>query len=276
MKKLKFSKYQGLGNDFILLEEKVVKGLDYSHLAKSVCDRHFGIGADGMAIIKKIDNKWTMPFFNADGSEAPMCGNASRCVADYLQKYHNQEDSFVLVTKGANLYMSFIEDEVSVNLGEPKFSSQDVPISWSGKDFISQEIEVLDKKVEISALFMTTSHSVIIIKSFKDIDLKAIGRAVENHYLFPEKINVNFIVIKNRGFIKQKTWERGVGMTLACGTGASASVALAHKLSLVDDYVKVEMDGGSLSIKVTENNEVIMQGKVSEIACGEYFYKEEI
>ncbi len=275
MRKLEFSKYQGLGNDFILFEEKDINDLDYSHLARSVCDRHFGIGADGMAVIKKIDKKWSMPFFNADGSEAPMCGNASRCVADYLKKYYSQKDRFILVTKGANLKMNFVGDEVSVNLGKPKFTPQDVPVNWSGKDFISQEIEVLGKKIELSALFMATSHSVIFVNSFKDFDLEVIGRAIENHMIFPKNININFVVVKNKGLIKQKTWERGVGMTLACGTGASASVALAHKLSLVNKTVKVKMDGGNLIINVTDDNEIIMQGEVAEIARGEYFYKEE-
>jgi len=274
MIKLDFSKYQGLGNDFIIFEEESIKKYNYSELAKQVCDRHFGIGADGMAIVKK-DKLWAMPFYNADGSEAPMCGNASRCVAHYLKKYHNQYEDFTLVTKGADLKMSYVDDQVSVNLGKPKYKPEEVPVIWDKDEFISQEIIVNNQEIKVSAVFMTTSHSVVFVDDFNAFNLSLIGKKIENHSLFPQKINVNFVIVKDKNLLIQKTWERGVGMTLACGTGASASVAIANKLGYVNDKVIVKMDGGSLVIEVNENNEIVMQGKVAEIAKGQYFYKGE-
>ncbi len=273
MIQLEFSKYQGLGNDFIIFEHDRIKEYNYSQLAKDVCNRHFGIGADGMAIVKH-DKYWEMPFYNADGSEAPMCGNASRCVADYVKKYHNQTDDFVLVTKGAKLRMSYVGDEVSVNLGNPLYSPREVPVDWDSDEFISQEIVVNGRKIKISAVFMTTSHCVVFLDNFNKYDLSSLGEKIENHHLFPKNINVNFVIVKDKDSLIQKTWERGVGMTLACGTGASASVAIANKLGLVNDKVKVQMDGGSLVIEVNKDREIVMQGEVAEIARGKYFYEE--
>ncbi len=276
MKQLAFYKYQGLGNDFILFDANEVSGIDYSHLAKAVCNRHFGIGADGMAIVLKQEHNWKMVFFNADGSEAPMCGNASRCVAAYLRKYHNQEEDFVLLTKGALLKMEYIDDEeISVNLGKPHFAPENVPVLHDGKEFIAQEIKVFDSEISISGVFMATSHAVVIINDFDDFNLAKYGGVIENMKIFPEKINVNFIKIVDVDEIVQKTWERGVGMTLACGTGASASAVVANKLGLTDDVVKVQMDGGKLQISIIKG-EVIMQGKVKEVAAGIYFYEENI
>ncbi len=275
MKELNFCKYQGLGNDFIIFFDEDLPILDSSNLARAVCDRNFGIGADGMAIVSKSRDKWEMLFYNADGSEAPMCGNASRCVAAYLRKYYQQEEGFSLITKGALLDIEYVNDNtISVNVGRPSFNPKDVPINYN-HELIKKELEDLSAKIELSALFMATSHSVIILDYFEEVNLEQIGREVENHSLFPKGVNVNFIVIENRECIRQKTWERGVGMTLACGTGASASVVIANKLGLVESRVKVKMDGGDLEVSI-ENMEVIMQGVVKEIANGKYFYEEDL
>ena len=258
---LKFEKYQGAGNDFVIFSEKdlIEKGIpDYSELAKEVCDRHYGIGADGMIILKYVATMPFMFFFNADGSQAPMCGNGIRCFAHYLK--NNGEDINDFVAK--------------VNMGKPIFEIKEL-INTDKDRFLKEKITIDGKEIEISYIFMGTDHSVIFVNDFEDFDIDKIGSKIENFTeLFPKRVNVNFVKVVDRKYIEVVTWERGAGRTLACGTGATASAVLAREFGFTDEKVNVKVPGGILVIEYAgEGNDAFMTGPSEKVAEGQYLFK---
>ena len=254
---LKFEKYHGAGNDFIIMNEKdlIEKGIpDYNELAKQVCDRHFGIGADGLLILKYVANMPFMFYYNSDGSQAPMCGNGIRCFSYYLKNNNiEQEDNFMVKTLSGDLLIETNMDE----------------------RFLQEKITIDGKEIEISYIFMGTDHSVIFVDDFSEYDIDDIGKKIENYTeLFPKKVNVNFVKVIDRNNMEVITWERGAGRTLACGTGATASAVLGRVFDLTDEKVNVKVPGGRLTIEYGHNGEdVFMTGTSEKIAEGNYIYK---
>lgn len=271
--KIPFQKLQGLGNDFIIFVEEDVSSFDYSQLARKVCNRNFGIGADGMMVLKN-STPIEMIFFNQDGSEAPMCGNGLRCFSRFAyQQGFVDSGSFKVNTKGGLMEVSIDENDMSmveVNLGKAKFNTSDIPSIYPKNTFIDQTIEIDGLNIGISALFMGTSHSVVFVDDIGRIDIERLGSMIENSYLFPKKINANFCKVISKDEIEVSTWERGVGKTLACGTGACASVVISNKLGYTSDRVRVKLAGGELIIRI-QDEEVHMKGKASLIADGYYY-----
>lgn len=274
---INFVKMQGTGNDFIILngiEEELGK---YSDLAKKTCDRHFGIGADGMIVVENssiADIK--MVFFNADGTEAPMCGNGIRCFSKYV--YDNgiiQKTTFKVETLAGIMEPKLnIEDgivkSVTVNMGAPKLSTKSFPIITDEETFINKEIKVEDEIFNISTLSVGTIHSIIKVDNLEIIDIKKIGPLIENYRVFSKKTNVNFCEIVDKNNIKMLTWERGVGQTLACGTGACASAFICSKLYNTSEKVKVHVLGGILEIELIEG--LIFMTGPAELICKGVFY----
>lgn len=303
---LKFEKYQGAGNDFIIFDERdlIDKGVaDYNQLAINVCNRNYGIGADGMIILKYVANYPYMLFYNADGSQAPMCGNGIRCFAQYLKNNNLVEgNNFTIKTVPGDMIVEIInkvDDEVmqdekgiilstdsqiiddkmyvKVNMGKPIFDVKEF-INTENNQFLQENIEINGKNVNISYIFMGTDHSVIFVDSFDEYDIDELGKEIENFTeLFPKRVNVNFVKVLNRGKVEVITWERGAGRTLACGTGATASIVLAKIFGYVDEYVETIVPGGSLFIEYSGDREQIkdayMTGPTEKIAEGMYFYK---
>ena len=281
---LKFEKYQGAGNDFVIVSEKelIEKGIpEYGEFASQVCNRHFGIGADGLIILKYVASMPFMFFFNADGSQAPMCGNGIRCFSHYLVNNHLIDgNEFVVKTVPGDLTIRVNYDEekddfsARVNMGKPIFNIKEL-INTEKEQFLREKINIDGKEIEISYIFMGTDHSVIFVDDFSDYNIDEIGEKIENYTdLFPKKVNVNFVKVYDRKRMEVITWERGAGRTLACGTGATASAVLARTFGFVDNKVNVKVPGGQLVIEYEggENN-AFMTGPSEKIAEGLYKYQ---
>ena len=281
---LKFEKYQGAGNDFVIVSEKelIEKGIpEYGEFASQVCNRHFGIGADGLIILKYVASMPFMFFFNADGSQAPMCGNGIRCFSHYLVNNHLVAgNEFVVKTVPGDLTIRVNYDEerddfsARVNMGKPIFNIKEL-INTEKEQFLREKINIDGKEIEISYIFMGTDHSVIFVDDFSNYNIDEIGEKIENYTdLFPKKVNVNFVKVYDRKRIEVITWERGAGRTLACGTGATASAVLARTFGFVDNKVNVKVPGGQLVIEYEggENN-AFMTGPSEKIAEGLYKFQ---
>ena len=281
---LKFEKYQGAGNDFVIVSEKelIEKGIpEYGEFASQVCNRHFGIGADGLIILKYVASMPFMFFFNADGSQAPMCGNGIRCFSHYLVNNHLVDgNEFIVKTVPGDLTIRVNYDEekddfsARVNMGKPIFNIKEL-INTEKEQFLREKINIDGKEIEISYIFMGTDHSVIFVNDFSDYDIDEIGKKIENYTdLFPKKVNVNFVKVYNRKRMEVITWERGAGRTLACGTGATASAVLARTFGFVDNKVNVKVPGGQLVIEYEGGeNDAFMTGPSEKIAEGLYKFQ---
>lgn len=281
---IRFEKYHGAGNDFIIVNEKelIEKGIpDYSELAQSVCNRRYGIGADGLIILKYVANMPFMFFFNSDGSQAPMCGNGIRCFAHYLKnnKIELKNEFIVKTVPGDLMIQTFTEENseellVKVNMGKPIFDIKKL-INTEKEQFLKEKIDINGKEIEISYIFMGTDHSVIFVNDFQDYDIDELGSKIENYLeLFPKKVNVNFVKVNDKNNMEVITWERGAGRTLACGTGVTASAVLARIFGYVDENVKVKVPGGRLFIDYKgEGYDAFMTGPSEKIAEGIYLFE---
>lgn len=264
MTNIKITKMQGLGNDFVILDyaEYEKTGLSMSDLAKKICDRNFGVGADGM-IIPMLDSKiadigWY--FYNSDGTTAQMCGNGIRCFAKYAKDYDLvKSNKFSIETLAGIITPEILEDGmVRVNMSKPILESQKIP--FSGKSN-KENIVIKDKTFEINAVSMGNPHCVIFVQDGSDLleMAKTYGPEIEKHSLFPEKTNVEFVKVISKNEIDMRVWERGCGITLACGTGACASVVAGILNNLTDSKVKVNLLGGTLTIEWQGSSENLAQ-----------------
>ena len=280
---VKFEKYQGLGNDFIIVSERelIDKGIpDYNEFAELVCDRHFGIGADGLLILKYVANMPFMFYYNSDGSQATMCGNGIRCFAHYIKNNKIEEkDTFTVKVVPGDLTIETHQEEdgefwAKVNMGKPIFNVNKI-INSNKEELIKEKIVVNNQEVEISYIFMGTDHAVIFVDNLSNMNIPELGSAIENYTeIFPKKTNVNFAHVKDRNNIEIITWERGAGLTLACGTGATATAVIANYLGMVDNKVNVKVPGGMLVIDVDgKDSEAFMTGPSEKIAEGYYVVK---
>lgn len=265
---MEFTKMHGAGNDFIFLLDLDLRYFNLeSKIAKIVCDRHYGIGADGLVLVRKsniADIK--MVIINADGSHANMCGNATRCFAKYVyEKGIVEKDTINLETDDGIKQLTLkVKDgkvnEVKVCMGRGSFDGKNIPLSGYDK-LINQGILINDEIITMTSVLVGVPHTVLI-NSHLDVDN---GKDIEHLDIFPEGTNVNFVKIIDRNNIEVKTWERGAGATLACGTGCSASVLVTYKLGLTSNNVTVNVPGGIIKIEILED-EIYMIGG-SEFIC---------
>ena len=262
---MKFSKMHGLGNDFLVLADDG-SGRDYNAIAPKICARRTGVGADGIIIVlpsKTSDIR--MRIVNADGSEAEMCGNGIRCFAkfvyenDILKKQEMQVETLAGIIKPKLNIENGIVESVRVDMGHPSFERQSIPMSGSGSSF-DVPVDLGKISIDVSSMLMGVPHSIVLTDDIESFDTAFVGPAVENHKLFPRKTNVNFAQVIDKENIKVKTWERGVGFTLACGTGCCACVAGLYKKGLVTNKVNVHVAVGELVIEVLEDWTVLMTG----------------
>lgn len=273
-----FQKFQGTGNDFIIFNFSDVEQYNLNVLAQNVCNRHFGIGADGMIISKRSDiADIKMDFFNADGSIATMCGNGIRCFAKFV--YENEiikKNKFNVETLAGIMKVEVFEknnlvDLVRVNLGKPLFSSKEIPKASNSAEFINEEIVIEDERLKISSIFIGTIHTVLFVKEFDYNYLEKIGRYIENHKIFPFKTNVNFCKRIDKNNIEVLTWEKGVGFTLACGTGAAACFVINRLINNSDNQIQVKVNSGSLYFEEVDED-ILMSGPAKLICKGNYNY----
>lgn len=281
MKKIFFTKMQGLGNDFVVIdwEEFQEINIPLDKLAKKMCNRNFGVGADGLMVVVPNSNVADLGwiFYNSDGTQAQMCGNGIRCFAKYvLNKGYIDKHEFSVET-AAGIITPKINDDgtVTVNMGTPVQTPKEIP--FNGEYNLNYEVEVWSKKFNLNAISMGNPHCVIFTQEDISTLAKDYGPDIETHELFPEKTNVEFIKIKSRKEIDLAVWERGCGITLACGTGACASVAAGIMNGYLDSSVNVNLPGGALNIdwsgtKENPNKDIFMTGPAEFSFEGVYFY----
>lgn len=271
---MKFVKMHGNGNDFVVIED--INGIykeKYGEIAKKLCDRHFGIGADGLIVVtKSAVAPIQMIIINADGSYASMCGNGIRCFAKYVYDNEIVKEENMKIETGDGVKEAFLEVndgkavDIKIDMGKYSFSPKDIPVNCND-EIIQREIQINNKTYLVTSLLMGVPHTVIIGR-LEDFDITE-GKAIEKFELFPIGTNVNFCEVVDRENIKVKTWERGAGPTLACGTGSCASVVACNKLGLVNSKVRVELPGGRLDIEVDPLG-VFMEGPAETVFVGEY------
>ena len=265
---IKAYKMDGLGNDFVIIDNRQnVTNLSKDQIVK-ICDRKF-IGCDQLIIIKKNEiSDASLEFYNSDGSTSGACGNGTRCVANLLAKESNK-NSIVLTTLSGNLKSEILGDRiVSTEIGVGKTGWSEIPLS-KNLNTNNLNIKITDKDnnehIGGTAVNVGNPHIIFFVDNNNDFNIEKIGPEIENHEFFPEKCNVTLATIINKKLIKVKVWERGAGLTKACGTAACATAFAAKQNQLIDDKVDIEFSTGKLSISIDQNKSIHMKGLVSDI-----------
>lgn len=275
--KINFSKMHGIGNDYVYVNclEKMLENPE--KLAISVSNRRFGIGSDGLILICPSDiADFRMRMFNADGSEGNMCGNGTRCIGKYLydNKLTNKTEITLETLGGIKVLKLFPEGDIvnylEVNMGKAILKAKDIPVQTELETFINQPMIVDNQPVLVTCVSMGNPHAVIFTNNIDQLDLEKIGPAYENNKLFPHRINTEFVELLDEKNLKMRVWERGSGETLACGTGACATVVAAVLNGKVrqGDEVTVKLRGGDLKITYQNDGTVLMKGTATHVFDG--------
>jgi len=279
---MKFTKMHGLGNDYVYVNcfEENLEGVDLSELSRRVSDRHFGIGGDGLILIMPSEAAdFRMRVFNNDGSEAKNCGNGLRCVSKYVYDHGlTDKTTFTVETLGGIVtpVVQTGEDgkvsQITIDMGEPRFDRASIPMTGTPDEHVvEQSLTVDGRTFRLTAVSMGNPHAVLFEEEVRDEVVATYGPLIESHEWFPERTNVEFIQVLNRRELKFRVWERGSGVTLACGTGACAAAVAAHVTGRTDREVTVHLLGGDLFIEWRESdNRVYMTGPATEVFSGVY------
>ena len=265
---IKAFKMDGLGNDFIIIDQRNnTFDLSKDQIIK-ICDRDY-IGCDQLILIKKnkkIDAG--LEFYNSDGSTSGACGNGTRCIADFLSKESNQKEITVWTSSGLLKSKILGNNLVETEIGVPKTNWEEIPLSKK-LDTKNLEIEIIDKNktkhIGGIAVNVGNPHIIFFVNDIESFDLRKVGLEIENHKLFPEKCNVTLAKVVNKSLVKVKVWERGAGLTKACGTAACATAVAGNIKSLVDRTTDIEFTLGKLTISIDDKNSIHMKGPVSNI-----------
>lgn len=274
---IRFTKMHGAGNDYIYINAIDSCPANLPELSNEMSDRHKGVGSDGVVLIMPSDKAdFRMRMFNADGSEGEMCGNASRCVAKYVYDKGLTSKRIITLETLAGIKVLEITKvvdekvrEVKVDMGEPSFAPEIIPTK-SNCEVIDMPISTSLGTLNLTAVGTGNPHGVVIMDSVSDLDIDSIGPEIQNNELFPRKANIEFVRIINRNEIEMRVYERGSGETMACGTGACASVVATSRLGLTDRRATVHLKGGDLQIHWAENNHIYMTGEAATVFEGEY------
>jgi len=270
-----FTKMQGIGNDFVMVDTiaNPLPNLDLAELARKTNDRKFGIGADGLILVEHGESApFRMRMFNPDGSESEMCGNGIRCYAKLLRDHGHLTESQVDVETGAGTLHLEIKPSgmVQVNMGRARLTRGEIGMSGqSEEEFREVATESAAGTFPATAVSMGNPHLVLFVPDAASIPLTVAGPELEHHPHFPNRTNVHFIQVLDRKTLLQKTWERGAGATLACGTGACASAVAAFLTGRAERSVEMQLPGGSLFIDYLESGEVLMTGPAETVFKGE-------
>lgn len=279
VREVKFTKMQGLGNDYVYVNCLKERPEHPSETAKRVSDRHFGIGSDGLILIcpsKTAD--FEMEMYNADGSRGEMCGNGIRCVAKYVYDHGLTDQTSISVdTLGGVKYLDLtVEDgkavQIRVDMGQPELRAERIPILGGGaSDEVIDEAIVVDRmEYRMTGVSMGNPHAVVFLEDVKNLDIEKVGPEFENHERFPKRINTEFVRVIDRQTIEMRVWERGSGETLACGTGACAAAVASILNGLAERKVTVKLLGGDLLIEWDEESgRVYMTGPAVTVFEGE-------
>ena len=271
-----FTKWQGCGNDFVVLDCMEKELADSAAFARRVCDRHYGIGADGvLLILPSAIADFRMRIVNADGSEAEMCGNGIRCVARYLHDFHLTDKAEFTIETGAGVLVPrlILEGDVvtgvRVDMGEPHLEGDVIPVTGFGMNRVVDEpIAVEGKEYRMTCVSMGNPHCVVFVEDAEAFPILEFGSSFEHHASFPKKTNTEFVEVRDRTHVRMRVWERGAAVTLACGTGACATTVAAVLNGKTDRKVEVELDGGKLLVEWADNNHVFMTGPAEMVFSG--------
>ena len=278
--RMKFTKMHGCGNDYVYVngfEEKIPQEKK-PELVRFLSDRHRGIGGDGVIFINPSQMAdFEMEMYNADGSRAEMCGNGIRCVAKYVyDKGLTDQKSLSIVSAGRIKYLELTTDGtgrvslVRVNMGNPILEPEQIPVRLPGERAVNVPIQAAGREWRMTCVSMGNPHAVVFVEDVEGLDLAAIGPEFENHPLFPNRTNTEFVQVLDRGHVKMRVWERGTGETLACGTGCCATAAACVLNDLTDDKVSVTLLGGELLIEWDrKENLIYMTGPAAAVFEGE-------
>ncbi len=280
---MKFTKMHGLGNDYVYVDCTKQSIKNPNRLSEIISKYHFGIGADGLVMIMKSDKAdFRMRMFNADGSEGKMCGNATRCIGKYVyDRGLTDKTQLTLETESGIKYLTLTVgggevQTVSVDMGNAVLNAAEIPVKADSDTVIGRTMTVCGRQQSITCVSMGNPHCVIFTDGIDNLDLEKIGPGYENDEIFPERVNTEFVEIKDKNTLRMRVWERGSGETMACGTGACAVAVAAVENGFCDrdSDIKVCLRGGSLSIVYRADGHVIMTGGASFVFDGELLIKE--
>ncbi len=274
---MRFTKMQGLGNDYVYVNCFRENVENPSEMAIKVSDRHFGIGSDGLILIKPSEvADFRMDMYNADGSQAEMCGNGIRCVAKYVYDYGLTDQTEISVETLAGikyLKLQIMDGKVAritVNMGQPELNPVKIPVQADGDRVVDEPIVVNGVTYKMTCVSMGNPHCIVFVDDTADFPLEEIGPMFENHERFPKRVNTEFIQILNRNEVNMRVWERGSGETLACGTGACASAVACVLNGLTEDEITLHLLGGDLSVRWDQKENVVyMTGPAKVVFDGE-------
>ncbi|OCQ92594.1 diaminopimelate epimerase [Oscillatoriales cyanobacterium USR001] len=274
---IEFTKYHGLGNDFILIDNRhESEPILTRSQAAELCDRHFGIGADGIifALPGQNNTDYTMRIYNSDGSEAEMCGNGIRCLAKFIADLEgvNAKTQYRIHTLSGVMTPKLLSDsQVKVDMGEPRLLAAEIPttLGFPDQKVVELPLEVSGQFWSVTCVSMGNPHCITFVDDVSAIALETIGPLFEHHGVFPQRTNTEFIEIIQRNYVKMRVWERGAGVTLACGTGACAAVVAGVLAGKCDRQAKVELPGGILAIEWSEiDRRLYMTGPAVRVFTG--------
>lgn len=273
-----FTKWQGCGNDFVLVNgfSERLDEEDLGALAQKICDRHYGIGADGLILVlpsKAAD--FRMRILNADGSEAEMCGNGIRCFAGVVHDEGLSDEEEFTVETGAGILVPRLQladgklQGVRVDMGEPTLAGDRIPVlGFGAAHVVEQPIEAGGEKLSMTCVSMGNPHCVIFVEDAEAVPIEKLGPLLERHEAFPKKTNVEFAAVLDASHIRMRVWERGAAVTLACGTGSCATLVAAALTGRTERSAEVQLDGGRLQIEWAEDNHVYMTGPAEKVFAG--------
>lgn len=281
---LRFIKFHGYGNDYLVLEAGAVVAevTNLNRFAREICDRHYGAGADGIAVVDRSetpDADFQVRIFNPDGSEANLSGNGTRCAASYLfyRQLWDQNELRLSTKSGVKRY--FLRDQIGTGnylfeseLGQPKLDSASIPMTTEEPldEIVNYTFFVGDETFEVTALSMGNPNCAIFVNDFEAIAWRRLGKAIENHQQFPERTNVEFIKVIDRERIELRIWERGVGETTASGTCSCAAAVASILNGFTGREVEVRTPGGTVNVRWQEDNEVVLTGIAEVVYQGEW------
>lgn len=274
LKKIAFTKMQGTGNDHVIIDCLKNRLSNPQRVARRLCNRKYGIGADQLLILSKSRNAdFKMQVFNADGSEAEMCGNGIRCLGRYIrEKKYTQKREMQIETLAGIRLVKVTSKSVMVNLGNPKLKGKEIPCNLSGR-IINRPLKIESKEFRITCLSLGNPHCVIFQENLENIDLEKFGPLLENYHLFPQRTNVSFANVTTPHELRVRVWERGVGETLSCGTAAAAVLIASVLNGFTDRSAKVYLPGGKLDVEWDrESNDVWISGPAELVFEGVYYF----
>lgn len=270
----KIFKYEALGNDYLVIDPKFCDmELNKNNIIK-ICHRNFGCGSDGILYgpFFNCDGEISFKIFNPDGSEAEKSGNGIRIFSKYLRDYgYVSEKTKSIITKGGKVNVTYLNEDgsiIKVSMGKVSFSSKLIGIKGEDREVINEKIKVLDKEFTITSVTIGNPHTVCIFDNINFCDIRTYGSHIENHKMFTNRTNVQFVQVLDRNTIRIKIHERGAGYTLASGSSSCACASVCYKLGLVDNEILVKCDGGDIQVNIRDDGEVFMTGKVENVYEG--------